>query len=62
LRAAPFARVDARLGGVIETSYQMTNDRCGNGWTPEQLKKRFDAGPVDWAEFAADAQKAGAKQ
>jgi uncharacterized protein YndB with AHSA1/START domain len=36
--------------------------RWGNGWTLEQLKKRFDTGPVDWARLAAEAQKAAAKQ
>lgn len=36
--------------------------RWGNGWTLEQLKKRFDAGPVDWARLAAEAQKAAAKK
>jgi len=35
--------------------------RWGNGWTLEQLKKRFDVGPVDWAKLAAEAQKASAK-
>jgi len=33
----------------------------GNGWTLEQLKKRFDVGPVDWAKLAAEAQKAAKK-
>jgi len=36
--------------------------RWGNGWTLEQLKKRFDVGPVDWAKLAAEAQKAAAKK
>jgi uncharacterized protein YndB with AHSA1/START domain len=36
--------------------------RWGNGWTLEQLKKRFDVGPVDWAKLAAEAQKASAKK
>ena len=35
--------------------------RWGNGWTLEQLKKRFDVGPVDWAKLAAEAQKAAGK-
>jgi len=35
--------------------------RWGNGWTLEQLKKRFDVGPVDWAKLAAEAQKAAKK-
>jgi len=36
--------------------------RWGNGWTLEQLKKRFEVGPVDWARLAAEAQKAAAKK
>jgi len=36
--------------------------RWGNGWTLEQLKKRFDVGPVDWVKLAAEAQKASAKK
>ena len=35
--------------------------RWGNGWTLEQLKKRFDTGPVDWARLAAEAQQAAKK-
>lgn len=36
--------------------------RWGNGWTLEQLKKRFDVGAVDWARLAVEAQKAAAKK
>ena len=35
--------------------------RWGNGWTLEQLKKRFEVGPVDWAKLAAEAQQAAKK-
>jgi uncharacterized protein YndB with AHSA1/START domain len=34
----------------------------GNGWTLEQLKQRFDRGPVDWAKRAAEAAARAAKK
>ena len=39
----------------------LTHFRWGNGWTLEQLKKRFEVGPVDWAKLAAEAQQAAKK-
>jgi uncharacterized protein YndB with AHSA1/START domain len=54
-----FVQPGYRAGEPYDTV--LKHFRWGNGWTLEQLKKRFDVGPVDWAKLAAEAQKAAKK-
>jgi uncharacterized protein YndB with AHSA1/START domain len=54
-----FVQPGYRAGEPYDTV--LKHFRWGNGWTLEQLKKRFDSGPVDWAKLAAEAQKAAKK-
>jgi uncharacterized protein YndB with AHSA1/START domain len=54
-----FVQPGYRAGEPYDTV--LKHFRWGNGWTLEQLKKRFDVGPVDWAKLAAEAQKAARK-
>jgi uncharacterized protein YndB with AHSA1/START domain len=48
-----FAQPGYRSGEPFDTV--LKHFSWGNGWTLEQLKKRFDEGPVDWAKRAAEA-------
>jgi uncharacterized protein YndB with AHSA1/START domain len=57
--AVAFVQPGYRSGEPYDTV--LKHFRWGNGWTLEQLKKRFDVGPVDWARLAAEAQKAAKK-
>lgn len=57
--AVSFVQPGYRAGEPHDTV--LKHFRWGNGWTLEQLKKRFDVGPVDWAKLAAEAQKAAKK-
>ena len=57
--AVSFVQPGYRAGEPYDTV--LKHFRWGNGWTLEQLKKRFDVGPVDWAKLAAEAQKAAKK-
>jgi len=57
--AVAFVQPGFRSGEPYDTV--LKHFRWGNGWTLEQLKKRFDSGPVDWAKLAAEAQKAAKK-
>jgi hypothetical protein len=34
----------------------------GNAWTLEQLKARFDVGPVDWKKKAEEAARESARR
>jgi uncharacterized protein YndB with AHSA1/START domain len=54
-----FVQPGYRAGEPYDTV--LKHFRWGNGWTLEQLKKRFDVGPVDWAKLAAEAQQAAKK-
>jgi hypothetical protein len=55
-----FVQPGCRSGEPYDTV--LKHFRWGNGWTLEQLKKRFDVGPVDWDKLAAEAQKTNAKK
>jgi uncharacterized protein YndB with AHSA1/START domain len=48
-----FAQPGYRSGEPFDTVFKHFS--WGNAWTLEQLKRRFDVGPVDWAKRAADA-------
>jgi uncharacterized protein YndB with AHSA1/START domain len=48
-----FAQPGYRSGEPFDTVFKHFS--WGNGWTLEQLKRRFDVGPVDWAKRAAEA-------
>lgn len=55
-----FVQPGYRSGEPYDTV--LRNFRWDSGWTLEQLKRRFEAGPVDWVRRAAEVQKKGDKE